>query len=271
MLQLLEYRALDEEIARLGGPTSKETILHIDLAGRDPDDGLTQIPYDKGATFVRLLEKTFGRQVFDVFLRGYFERHAFKSITTAQFETYLREHLLKGDAELEERIKLKEWLYQPGMPENAPVPTSDVLARVEQQAKSFAAGAPAASITATSGWSTQEWQHFVASLPEKLSAAQMADLDRAFGLSARGNAEVLFAWLRVAIRNHYTPALPALERFLTSMGRRKFLRPLYEDLMKADWGKAEARRIYARARPLYHPLSTNTLDPIVKGGVKGGS
>jgi hypothetical protein len=60
--------------------------------------------------------------------------------------------------------------------------------------------------------------------------------------------------------------MPALERFLTSQGRRKFLRPLYEDLMKTDWGKAEARRIYARARPLYHSLSTGTLDPIVKGG-----
>ena len=137
MLQQVEYRGLGEEITRLGGPTSKETILHIDLAGRDPDDGLTQIPYDKGAAFVRLLEKTVGREVFDVFLRGYFEHHAFKSITTAQFVAYLREHLLKGDAELEQRIKVQEWLYQPGMPDNAPVPTSDVLARVEQQAKSF--------------------------------------------------------------------------------------------------------------------------------------
>ena len=65
-----------------------------------------------------------------------------------------------------------------------------------------------------------------------------------------------------------SPALPALERFLTSQGRRKFLRPLYEDLMKTDWGQAEARRIYARARPLYHSLSTATLDPIVKGAPK---
>jgi leukotriene-A4 hydrolase len=48
------------------------------------------------------------------------------------------------------------------------------------------------------------------------------------------------------------------------MGRRKFLRPLYEDLMKQDWGKAEARRIYAKARPTYHSVSTSTLDPIVK-------
>ena len=266
MLQLLDRRALDEEIARLGGPTSRETILHIDLAGRDPDDGLTQVPYDKGAMFLRLLEQTVGREVFDPFLRGYFDSHAFTSITTAQFETYLRQHLLKGDAELERRLKVQEWFYQPGLPDNAPIPASDALARVEQDARSIAAGAPASSITAAAGWSTQEWQHFLGSLPEKLTASQLADLDRTFGLSQRGNAEVLFVWLRVAIRNRYTAAMPALESFLTSMGRRKFLRPLYEDLMKTDWGKAEARRIYARGRPLYHSMSTNTLDPIVKGG-----
>jgi hypothetical protein len=145
-----------------------------------------------------------------------------------------------------------------------------VLDRVDQDVKSFAAGAAAASITKASAWSTQEWQHFIGKLPDKLTTAQLTDLDRTFRLSERRNSEVLFAWLRVAIRNHYIPALPALERFLTSQGRRKFLRPLYEDLMKTDGGKAEARRLYTRARPLYHPRSANTLDPIVSG-VKAGS
>jgi leukotriene-A4 hydrolase len=266
MLQVLDRRSLETEITRLGGPASKDTILHIDLTGRDPDDALTDIAYEKGATFLRLLEATFGRQAFDAYLKSYFERHAFQSITTAEFESDLREHLLKGDPQAEQRLKLQEWLYQPGLPDNAPVPSSDALARVEKDSTSFAAGAPAATIGAANAWSTQEWQHFLVTLPDKLSASQMADLDRTFGLSQRRNAEVLFAWLRVAIRNRYAPAMPALERFLTSQGRRKFLRPLYEDLMKTDWGKVDARRIYERARPLYHSLSTNTLDPIVKGG-----
>jgi len=268
MLQVLDRRGLEEEIKRLGGPTSKDTILHVDLTGRDPDDGFSDIPYEKGATFLRMLETMFGRRTFDEYLRGYFERHAFQSITTAGFLADLRQHLLKGDAQLEQRAKLQQWLYEPGLPANAPVPASDALARVEEDVKAFMAGTPASAITAASRWSTQEWQHFLGSLPDRLSATQLADLDRTFALSARGNAEVLFAWLRVAIRNHYTPALPALERFLTSQGRRKFLRPLYEDLMKTDWGQAEARRIYARARPLYHSVSTATLDPIVKGAPK---
>jgi aminopeptidase N len=265
MLQVLDRRSLDAEIARLG-PANKDTMLHLDLKGRDPDDGVNDIAYEKGATFLRTIEAAVGRETFDAFLRGYFDRHAFQSITTAQFLDDFREHLVRGDKQLEERLKVQEWLYQPGLPSNAVVPTSDVLARVEQDVQTFAAGASATTIKSSANWSTQEWQHFLVTLPERLTPAQLADLDRTFHLSERRNAEVLFAWLRVAIRNHYTPAMPALERFLTSQGRRKFLRPLYEDLMKTDWGKADARRIYARARPLYHSMSTTTLDPIVKGG-----
>jgi hypothetical protein len=269
MLQVLDRRSLDAEIKRLG-PTNKDTILNQDLSGRDPDDAVTDIAYEKGATFLRTIEATVGRERFDAFLRGYFDRHAFQSMTTAQFVEDLRQHLLKGDRQLEERLKVQEWLYQPGLPDNAVVPSSDALARVDQDVTAFAGGAPASGIKSASSWSTQEWQHFLVALPEKLSPAQLSDLDRTFRLTERRNSEVLFAWLRVAIRNRYQPAMPALERFLTSQGRRKFLRPLYEDLMKTDWGKEDARRIYARARPLYHAMSTNTLDPIISASAKVG-
>ena len=265
MLDVLARRGLEEEIERLGGATGQETILHIDLAGKNPDDGMTEVPYEKGAALLKLLERTLGRERFDAYLRSYFDRHAFQSITTDRFLADVRANLLEGDTALEQKLKLEEWLYKPGLPDNAPVPTSQALALVEEQVKTFAGGAPASSIKAAN-WTTQEWQHFLESLPEMLTATQMADLDRTFKLSSRGNSEVLFAWLRVAIRNRYQPAMPALERFLTSQGRRKFLRPLYEDLMKTDWGKTDARRIYEKARPLYHSVATSTLDPIVRGG-----
>jgi aminopeptidase N len=226
---------------------------------------MTEVPYEKGAALLKLLERTLGRERFDAYLRSYFDRHAFQSMTTDRFLADVRANLLKGDAALEQQLKLEEWLYEPGLPDNAPQPMSPALALVEQQVNGFVGGAPASSIKAAN-WTTQEWQHFLESLPEMLTATQMADLDRTFTLSSRGNSEVLFAWLRVAIRNRYQPAMPALERFLTSQGRRKFLRPLYEDLMKTDWGKAEARRIYEKSRPLYHSVATSTLDPIVRGG-----
>jgi hypothetical protein len=67
------------------------------------------------------------------------------------------------------------------------------------------------------------------------------------------------------VRNRYEPALPALEQFLTSQGRRKFVRPLFAALMEQGaWGQGHARRIYARARPGYHPVTSGSVDAIVK-------
>ena len=263
VLEVLAWRDLHEEIARLGGPSSKDTVLHVELDGRDPDDGMTRIAYEKGASFFRLLEATVGRNAFDAYLRAYLDAHAFQSITTATFVAHLRAHLLRGDASLEARLRVDEWIYEPGLPANAIEPHSPVLDAVRTEATRFAAGASAAAVV-VAGWSTQEWLYFLSELPGTLSPSQLADLDNTFALSKQGNSEVLFAWLRIAIRHHYQAAMPALERFLTVQGRRRFLRPLYEDLNEQAWGKAEARRIYERARPLYHAVVTSTLDPVLR-------
>jgi hypothetical protein len=259
---VLAERALADEITRLGGPTGPDTILRVDLQGRDPDEGMTEIPYEKGAALLRLLEQTFGRTRFDAYLRSYFDRHAFRSITTDEFLADVRANLIGNDAERERALQLDAWVHKPGLPDNAPRPRSHRLEIVEKQAQAFAGGATAASLT-TKAWSTQEWLHFLDVLPATLTRAQLDDLNRTFRLNETGNSEVLFSWLRLAIRHRYEPAFPSLERFLTAQGRRKFLRPLYEDLMKTDWGRPLARRIYEKARPLYHAVSTSTLDTIV--------
>jgi leukotriene-A4 hydrolase len=262
MLRVLQRRELLDQIASLGGMKAPDTVLHLDLAGRDPDEGSTQIPYDKGAALLVLLERTFGRETFDAYLRSYFDRHAFQSITTAGFVADVRERLFAGDTAKEAAVRLDEWIYTPGLPDNAVLTTSTALQAAANQARAFIGGASAGALR-TEGWSTPEWLHFLAELPATLSSPQLTDLDRAFGFTARGNSEVLFVWLRIAIRHHYQPAMSALERFLTLQGRRKFVRPLYEDLMKTDWGPPEARRIYAKARPLYHAVTTGSVDKIV--------
>ena len=93
-----------------------------------------------------------------------------------------------------------------------------------------------------------------------IPAARLAELDKAYALSESGNSEILFAWLRIAIRNRYQTAFPALENFLMTQGRRKFVAPLYAELAKTDWGRAMAMRIYRQARPTYHSVSVNTID-----------
>src|SRR5690606_7000319 len=191
-------------------------------------------------------------------------------MTTERFLEDIREHLVRGDAALEQQLMMDAWIYQPGMPSNWVPPVSDAFTPVDAAAAAFAAGGPASAIP-WSGWSTQERQRFLAWRPEGradgagwLSGAQLADLESTLNLREEGNAEVLFAWLQIAVQHRYEPAVPTLERFLTTMGRRKFVLPLFQSLWaEGDWGRPIARRIYAQARPGYHPVTTGSVDAIV--------
>jgi leukotriene A-4 hydrolase/aminopeptidase len=274
----LGLRDLHEEIAALD---DRDEILHIDLKGRDPDDGSTDIPYEKGALFLRHLEETFGRARFDQFLKSYFNHFAFQSITTDQFVDYLKQHLLNEDPMLAAKVPVEEWINQPGIPASAPHPTSSAFGKVEEQAKSWLDGKIPVSRIPTAKWTTQEWLHFlkfvqdaVSQLPAvaggqasqtKLNPAdRMRDLDKIFHLTRSGNSEIAFQWLLMSIKNRYEPAYPRLEEFLLTIGRRKFIKPLYEELAKTPAGKKRALAIYRRARPSYHPIAVASIDDVLK-------
>ena len=119
----------------------------------------------------------------------------------------------------------------------------------------------AADHVPTESWTTHEWLHFLAALPDDLGIDRLTELDAAFGLTEHGNSEILAAWLEIAVRRGYEPAMPAVEEFLLGVGRRKFLKPLYRALVAQDAERAAA--IYAKARSRYHAVSVRTLDEIV--------
>ena len=75
------------------------------------------------------------------------------------------------------------------------MPRSNAFARVDAEVERFKAGTPARELQ-TSGWVTQQWQHFLSQLPARLRETQLRQLDEAFAFSKTGNSEVLFAWLR---------------------------------------------------------------------------
>jgi len=267
MEALLGKRELTDELAKLD---ARDQILHVDLKGRDPDDGFTNVPYEKGYLFLRHLEETFGRERFDPFLRSYFDRFAFRSITTEDFVNYLKANLLDKNLQLAARVQLQEWIEGTGLRADAPQAASDAFTRVEAQATAFSQSGTPARTLQTTNWTTQEWLHFLRSLPAQLDASKMAELDAAFNLTRSGNSEIAFQWLLMSIRNNYTAAYPRLEEFLTTVGRRKFVRPLFDELVKTPQGRERALMIYRKARPGYHPITSATVDQIVKWNEQGG-
>ena len=251
-------------LAELDRLDEADELLHVDLAGRDPDDGMTQVPYEKGALLLRHLEERTGRARFDEFLRGYFDDFAFRSITTGDFVAYVRDQLPAADPPAGAAVPLEAWIERPGLPPDAPQPVSDAFGAVEQQAAAWSAGRRRPAELETGTWSTQEWLHFLNVAAPDLDAERMAGLDDAFGLTESGNAEIAHQWLLAAIRAGYRRADGRLERYLTGIGRRKLIAPLYEALAATPGGRERALAIYRRARPGYHPISVEAIDTILR-------
>lgn len=255
---------LEELSAELKTLPPADQVLHIDLAGRNPDDNMTTVPYEKGASFLHRLEQAFGRERFDAFLKGYFDAHAFQSITTAEFRRYLDEHLLRGAEGASKEIDVDRWMYAPGLPDDVVRPASDAFTELERTRAQWLDGSLATADLGGKKWIPQLWLRFLAGLPQQVERKRLEELDRAYGLTASGNSEIFTAWAVVAMRNGYDAVDKPTEAFLLRVGRRKFLKPLYEAMAKTEAGKARARAIYAQARPRYHAVSTRTLDEMLK-------
>ena len=260
MEDALGLQTLRREMADLG---AADQHLAIDARGRDPDDTGTEVAYEKGKLFLQFLESRFGRDALDAFLRNYFDHFAFQSIDTEQFLDYLRANLLAKQPGAVTEQQIHAWVYEPGLPGFAVLPPADVFVPVDKTRSAWLAGTLPTAQLPVKEWSTQEWLHFLDNMPDEVPPARLEELDHAFMLSGSANAEIAHSWFRVAIRNDYAPAYPQLERYLTTIGRRKLVKPLYEDLMKSPRGAELARSVYAKARAGYHPITQTSIDAIV--------
>ena len=214
------------------------------------------MPYEKGSLLLRLIEQSVGRERFDVFLRGYFDRYAFTSMDTATFLDHLRRELLDPAGVSPEDLRLEDWVHGPGVPDNAPHFASDAFDVVDEQVAALTSGRDAAALD-TDGWVSHQWVHFVRGLPRDLPATRLAEVDAAFGLSRSGNIEVATAWLELVIESGYVFEDPAQDQamadFLTRHGRALYiktgLREAGCDGARARTGEGDLRR-----RPADVPL-----------------
>jgi hypothetical protein len=262
MLWELGYQDLQMDFADMG-MDGKDTRLKVELNGRNPGDGFTNIPYEKGAVFLRLIEETVGRPRFDVYINNYFTSRAFKPTTTEDCLAFMDEHLFKGDSTLKNKIQVNKWVYEPGLPDNCPRSNPTRFIEVDKSRTSFEGTATANSLKTTS-WSTHEWLQFLRKLPHPLSLAKMKDLDDTFKLTDSKNSEIADEWFKLCINSDYEAAYPNMELFLGSVGRQKFLEPLYSELITTEKGKELAKSIFGKSRTNYHPLTALKIEKILK-------
>lgn len=261
-------RALSEGdlIAEMAELPEAEQRLRVSLPGRDPDDGLTEVPYTRGMLFLRTLEQRFGREVFDPFLRAWFDHKAFKSADTDDFLAFLRAELLaKHPGKLSE-AEITAFVDGGGYPDFAPRTEAIRFKAIDATVQSWVAGKTSTAELETEAWSTQEWMRFIEALPADLSVARFRELDGRFGLRSIGNSEISFAWYMKAIALDDREVLPSIEAFLERVGRRKFVLPLYEAMMKQAGQRDFARSTYAKFRANYHPITQASVDAVMAAG-----
>lgn len=257
---VLGYQDLENDIAALD---KNDEILAIDLRGRNPDDVFSNIPYEKGALFLREIEKKIGRENFDAFLMQYFKDFAFKSITTDTFIAYLDDTLLKQYPDKLDAERIHTWIFEPGIPKGAPRPESDAFTKIDETRSAWLSGDVKAADIETAQWTVHEWLYFLNNMPEMLSKAQLAELDSAFSLTSTKNNEIAHSWLMIAVENNYQPAFERLYSYLVSIGRNKLVKPLYRELSKTPEGKAFAKRAFEEAKSGYHPLTVKANEGYV--------
>ncbi|PBJ13279.1 hydrolase/aminopeptidase [Flavobacterium sp. ACN6] len=261
MQNVITRKELVDNVAEYG-ETSPDTRLKVSLTGRNPDDGISMIPYVKGYAFLRVIENAVGREKFDVFIKNYFDAHAFKSITTEDFVKYLNENLIKGDKTLADKIKLEDWIYKPGIPSNiTPVSSADFDAIDKIQKSWRETGVKGLSQKITT---TAEKQHFIDHLPADITAKEMEAIDREFNFTKGGNFIIKRQWFVQALIHQYKPAYPAIEQFLIGISRTGSVMMLYKEMVKTPEGKTWAKQIFEKAKSGYHATTVQAVEGVLK-------
>lgn len=261
MQNVIARKELIDNVAEYG-ETSPDTRLKVSLTGRNPDDGISMIPYVKGYAFLRVIENAVGREKFDVFIKNYFDAHAFKSITTEDFIKYYNENLIKGDKALADKIKAEDWIYKPGIPSNiTPVSSADfdAIDKIQKSWRETGVAGLSKKITTTA-----EKQHFIDHLPADITAKEMEAIDKEFNFTNGGNFIIKRQWFIQAISHQYKAANPVIEQFLIGSSRTGSVMMLYKEMAKTQEGKVWAKQIFDKAKSGYHATTIQAVEDLLK-------
>jgi len=252
---LLRWKELEETVEVVRGVDDPFTALVPKLAGCDPDDAFSCVPYVKGSSFLWHLEDLVGgADVFEPFLKSYYEKFAFKSIDSVQFKAYFLEKF--GALENVKGIDWDTWLYSPGMPPVKPDFITSLAEACWDLAKAWQGWKPS-SIQPSDlphnflSFSTDQKIEFLMVLTKgaSLSHETLEVMETMYQLTKCPNTEIEFKWLRLGIKARWEKAVsPALD-LVTRQGRMKFVRPIYRDLY--NWPEQRQRAIdtFVKNRP----------------------
>ena len=76
---------------------------------------------------------------------------------------------------------------------------------------------------------------------------------------------MLVAWLQLALESGYRAVVPRASEVVGTVGRMKYLRPIYTALAKDPATRGTARELFARNAASYHPIARQVVESVLAG------
>ena len=168
---------------------------------------------------------------------------------------YLDTRLLQPQPGIVTRQQVEQWMYEPGLPDDAPIPTSSTLDDAAALARAWALGEAEVQDIPVADWSPQAMVHFLNSLPADLGSDRLRELDEALRLSETRNAEIGRTWFIQVAQRRYEPAYAKMQEHLNRYGRTRLVRPVYQAMAENGQDLELANSMFAAARSGYHPIT----------------
>ncbi|KAF1982649.1 leukotriene A-4 hydrolase [Aulographum hederae CBS 113979] len=259
---IIGWKALKDSIDRYG-EDHDFTKLVVDLKGKDPDDAFSSIPYEKGFVFLYYLEKLVGIEKWDKFIPHYFNEFKFKSVDSYEFKSTLLNFFASDPAASKKLTDLDwdKWFYAPGYPPKPDFDQSMVKAcyALADEWKTRTDGHDSSSFKPKSSdiadWSANQSVVFLETIQSWASPPKAEDVElmgETYGYANSANVELVSRYFSIGLGARCKAVYKPTAELLGTVGRMKFVRPLYRMLEMCD--RALAVSTFERNREFYHPI-----------------
>ena len=106
----------------------------------------------------------------------------------------------------------------------------------------------------------QEFLSFIIQ-KQSLKSQTLEKLDSVYKFSSSTNCDILCLFLRLGLRSKWEPGVDLTFKFLKTMGRLKYVRPLYRDLSKWEEKKELTVKFFEENK---HLLMSSVVDGVKK-------
>ncbi|KAI9002648.1 peptidase family M1-domain-containing protein [Gaertneriomyces semiglobifer] len=266
---IIGKKALEESVEHYERIHHPEfTCLCPRLRNEDPDDAFSSVPYEKGFNLLFYLERILGGpEVFEPYLKAHVKKFAHKSITTDDFMKLLfefyQENFGEEKVQILKSVDWDAWLHQPGMPPVENEFDKSLAQACEELAVQWSQYGKGGEFDQSpfEGFNSGQRVMFLEKCLAKpvFSHSALKAMDASYALSQTGNAEIQFRWQMLCLQADYDAIFAGVTKFLSEVGRMKFVRPLYRALNKCKDGKELAKKTFLENRNFYHPICASMV------------